>query len=78
MKRNNIRPGQYVAPCPKCGRKPNIKVFGVNYARVECKPVFRKRAHLSVFVGYHQPSVLMNESVKAWNKAADCANLPVW
>lgn len=66
-----------VTPCPKCGRKPKIKVFGVNYARVECKPLFRK-AHLSIFTGYHQPSKLMAEAAKEWNKSADCAHLSVW
>lgn len=65
-------------PCPECGRKPKIKVYGVNYARIECKPAFRRKAHLSVFVGYCQPSQLMGEAVKEWNKAADCARLPVW
>ena len=66
-----------IAPCPKCGRKPKIKVFGVNYARIQCKPMLRK-AHLSVYTGYQQPSKLMDEAKKSWNDAADCANLPVW
>ena len=66
-----------IAPCPKCGRKPIIHVVGVNYARIECKPMFRK-AHLSVYTGYQQPSKLMDEATKVWNDAADCANLPVW
>lgn len=65
-------------PCPKCGRKPRIKVYGLNYARIECLSVFRHKEHLSVFVGYHQPGQLIDEAVKAWNKATDCANLPVW
>ena len=64
-------------PCPKCGRKPKIKVFGVNYARVECKPLLRK-VHLSIFTVYHQPSKLIVVAIKDWNKAADCARLPVW
>ena len=77
MKESVFKYPDNIAPCPKCGRNPKIKVFGVNFARIECKPMFRK-AHLSVFTDYHQPSKLMDAAAKAWNEAADCANLPVW
>ena len=65
-----------IESCPKCGRKPVIHVIGVNYARIECKPMLRK-AHLSVYTGYKHPSELMGEARKIWNEAVDCANLTV-
>lgn len=65
-------------PCPVCGRLPVLKAYGVNYARMECKPWYRRKAHLSVFVGYHQPSQLVEKAVEAWNREADCARLPVY
>lgn len=77
MKRSGCQWQDKAMPCPKCGRKPKIHTYSLHYALVECKPEFRK-AHLSVFIGYHQPSKLMDEAVKKWNEAVDCANLPVW
>ena len=64
MKRNNIRPVQYVAPCPKCGRKPKIKMFGVCDARVQCKPLFCAKPHLKVWVTNCYPSQLMDNISK--------------
>ena len=64
-------------PCPVCGRKPKVTYYGINYAKVECKPLFRK-PHRSVFVGYEQPSKLNARAVEEWNKAANDAALPVW
>ena len=63
--------------CPECGRYPKIKVYGVSYAKVECKP-FLRRSHLCAYTEYTQPSQLMAEAVKVWNERATCARLPVW
>lgn len=67
-----------ITPCPVCGRMPYIKAFGVNYARIRCKPWYRRKAHLSVWTKYCQPSQLVEKAIEEWNKEADCARLPVW
>ena len=69
--------GEKLERCPVCGRYPKIKVYGVNYAKVECKPFLRK-SHMFVFTKYEWPSQLMAAAVKAWNEKATCARLPVW
>ena len=58
-----------IKPCPVCGRKPLIHTFGVNYAKVECKPWLSRRAHRRVYTEYCQPSQLLEKAIETWNAA---------
>ena len=68
--------------CPVCGRYPNIKTYGFDCARVQCKPWYSLIPHERVFVyifdGEERPGNLIEAAIASWNKRVNCANLPLW
>lgn len=65
--------------CPVCKRKPRIIRASDTLVRLECRPWYRRKPHLStgnIYSKYYFDS--LEKAAKIWDRKADCANLPVW
>ena len=54
--------------CPICGKKPYLKILGINYGYVYCDGTFFKRHSLVQFNSdYCQPTELLKTLSNKWN-----------
>jgi hypothetical protein len=65
--------------CPICNRKPKLIHTSGGSVRLECKPWYRRKPHLTTGNVYNKHYCeRLAKVAEIWNRKADCANLPVW
>lgn len=59
--------------CPICGKKPYIKIYGVNTAYAYCKGHgLHRHKEVSAFVWYEESSKLIETLLNKWNNLYFC------